>query len=118
MPVHQLDGIEIAGDRGLGFLIGGIDEPHDEEEGHHGGHEIGIGNLPHAAMMAVMVVMPATANNDDLTLGFGIDAHWTAAFNSSRSGAMRVSSIRSPKEKESSSAPVSENRQPDGRRAA
>ncbi len=75
MPVHQLDGIEIAGNRRLGFLIGGIDEPHHEEEGHHGGHEVGIGDLPHATMMAVMVVMPAAAHNDDLALGFGIDVH-------------------------------------------
>ncbi len=75
MPVHQLDGVEIAGNRCLGFLIGGIDEPHDEEEGHHCSHEVGIGDLPHATMMAVMVVVPAPANNDDLTFGFGINAH-------------------------------------------
>ncbi len=42
-------------------------------------------------MMRLMVVMPAPANNDDLALRFGLNVHFTAAFSSSRSGAMRVS---------------------------
>src|SRR5690606_41998153 len=44
--VHQLDGVEIAGDGGLGLLACRIDQPHHQEETHHGGHEVGEGDLP------------------------------------------------------------------------
>jgi hypothetical protein len=30
-----------------------VDEPHEKEEGHHGRHEVGIGDLPGAAMVGM-----------------------------------------------------------------
>ena len=56
VAVDQLHRIEIAGDRGLGLLVGGVDQPHDEEEAHHRRHEVGKGDLPDAAMVAFVMV--------------------------------------------------------------
>ena len=54
-PVDQLHRIEIARQRGLGLLIGRADQPKHEEQGHHGGHEIGEGDFPCAAVTVVAV---------------------------------------------------------------
>ena len=51
--VFELHRIEVAGDDGLGVLVAGVDDPQHEEERHHRGHEIGEGDLPGAAVMAV-----------------------------------------------------------------
>ena len=32
--------------------IGRVDQPHQQEEGHHRRHEVGIGDLPRAAVVA------------------------------------------------------------------
>src|SRR5690606_27943032 len=102
----------------LALLVCGIDEPHDEKEGHHRSHEVGICNLPDATMMTVMIIVPTTTNDNDFAFAFRIDAHLAAALNSSRTGATRVSSTRSPKENESSPDVVSVNRHSAGRRSA
>jgi hypothetical protein len=36
----------------LGLVAGAADQPQQEEERHHRGHEVGIGHLPGAAMVA------------------------------------------------------------------
>src|SRR5690606_513981 len=64
--VDEPDRVEIARHRSPRFLIGGVDQPHDEEEAHHGGHEIGKGDLPGAAVMAFLVIVAAAAHDDDL----------------------------------------------------
>ena len=45
---------EVAGDARLDRLAL-ADEPHHQEERHHRGHEVGVGDLPRAAVMAVAV---------------------------------------------------------------
>jgi len=44
---------EIVGDAAPLLLAGGVQQPHQQEQGHHRGDEIGIGHLPRPAMMAV-----------------------------------------------------------------
>ena len=41
------------------------DEPHDEEEGHHRGHEVGIRHLPRAAMVAAVPALLDLLDDDD-----------------------------------------------------
>ena len=48
-------------------LRGGVQQPHQQEERHHGGDEIGVGDLPGAAVMAAV---PAFFLNDDDGPGF------------------------------------------------
>src|SRR5262249_25600424 len=36
---------------------GRIDQPHQQEEGHHRGHEVGVGDLPRAAVVAVVAAL-------------------------------------------------------------
>jgi hypothetical protein len=43
---------EIVGDAALLLRAGRVDQPHQQEEGHHGGDEVGVGHLPGAAVMA------------------------------------------------------------------
>ena len=45
-------GGEVVGEAAALFLRGGVDQPHQEEKGHHGGDEIGIGHFPGAAVVA------------------------------------------------------------------
>ncbi len=35
-------------------LLAGVEEPEDDKEGHHGGDEIGVGDLPCAAVVAAV----------------------------------------------------------------
>jgi hypothetical protein len=56
-PLKRLgDGLgrEIVGDAALLFGGGGVDQPHQQEEGHHRGDEVGIGDFPGAAVMAAV----------------------------------------------------------------
>src|SRR5690606_32341529 len=64
--VDQRHRIEVAGDRRLGLLVRRVDEPHDEEEAHQRGHEVGEGDLPDAAVMAFLMVVAAAPDDDDL----------------------------------------------------
>ena len=53
-----------------------VDQPHDEEERHHRRHEIGVGDLPHAAVVPTLLAAGATANDDELVgLGFLAAGH-------------------------------------------
>src|SRR3546814_18211251 len=45
---------EIIGERLPLRLVRRAEQPHQEEEGHHRGDEVGIGDLPRAALMAAM----------------------------------------------------------------
>ena len=45
--------VEVAGD-GLLHLGRGVHQPEDDEEGHHGGDEVGVGDLPRAAVVAAV----------------------------------------------------------------
>ena len=45
-------GREVVSDAALLFGSGGVDQPHQQEEGHHRGHEVRICDLPGAAVMA------------------------------------------------------------------
>ena len=47
-------GREIIGEAAPLFLGGGVDQPHQQEERHHGGDEIGVGDLPGAAVVAAL----------------------------------------------------------------
>ena len=77
IAVDQLDRVEVAGNGGLGLLIGCVDEPHDEEEAHHRRHEVGEGDFPDASMVTFIVIAVATSNDDDFMPGFFVrsDAH-------------------------------------------
>ena len=65
VPVGKRDRIEIGGDLGDRLLVGGADQPHHQKQRHHGRHEIGIGDFPGAAMMALVVPLAAPADDDD-----------------------------------------------------
>ncbi len=67
----DLHRIEVAGDDGLGVLVGGADDPQNEEEGHHRSHEVGERDFPRPAMMLVLE-RAAASDDDDLRV---IDAH-------------------------------------------
>ncbi len=71
--VHELDRVEVFDDGGLGLVVG-RQQPHDQEEGHHGGHEIRVGDLPRAAVVAVLVAAAVALDDDDL-VGVGLVAH-------------------------------------------
>ena len=45
--------VEVAGD-GFFDLLAGVQQPEDDEERHHGGDEVGVGDLPRAAVMAAV----------------------------------------------------------------
>ena len=44
-------GREIVGDAALLLGAGGVDQPHQQEERHHGGDEVGVGDLPGPAVV-------------------------------------------------------------------
>ena len=46
--------IEVGGDLRQRLLVRGVDQPHDEEERHHRRHEVGVGDLPHAALVLAL----------------------------------------------------------------
>ena len=52
--VAQLDRVEVTGELGDLFLGARIDEPHHQEERHHRGHEIRVGDFPNPAVMAAV----------------------------------------------------------------
>ena len=62
-------GREIVGDAAFLFRRGGVDQPHQQEEGHHRGHEVGIGDFPGAAMMAAMPALLDAFDNDGVVAG-------------------------------------------------
>jgi len=43
---------EVFGDAALLLRVGRVDQPHQQEEGHHGRHEVGVGDFPRAAVVA------------------------------------------------------------------
>ena len=47
-------GAEVVGEALALVLGGGVQQPHQQEERHHGGDEIGVGDLPGAAVMAAL----------------------------------------------------------------
>ena len=57
-------GREIIGDAALLLRRGGVDQPHQQEERHHRGHEVGIGDFPGAAMMAAMPALLDAFDDD------------------------------------------------------
>jgi hypothetical protein len=67
-------GGEIIGDAALLFRCGGVDQPHQEEERHHRGDEVGIGHLPRAAMMARVTAF-FDAFDDDRAVGHVFTHH-------------------------------------------
>ena len=93
VAVDQLDRVEIAGDRRLGLLVGGVDQPHHQEEAHHGGHEIGKGDLPDAAVMGLVMVAMRVPDDDDLVrVLVGVDrAHASTPATAADHSASRVS---------------------------
>ncbi len=82
--LFHLHRIEVSGDDGLGVLVGGADDPQDEEEGHHCRHEVGEGDLPRPAVMLVLE-RAAPSDDDDLLM---IGAHRL------RSGVERSEQVR------------------------
>ena len=69
--VGQPQRIEVVGDLRQHLLVGGVDQPHDQEERHHRRHEVGVGDLPHAALVRGLLALAAPANDDELVgLGF------------------------------------------------
>ena len=52
LPEH-VGGREVVGEAPPLLLRGGVEQPHQEEEGHHGGDEVRVGHLPRAAVVAV-----------------------------------------------------------------
>ena len=63
---------EISADRDLN-LFAAIEQPQDDEQGHHGGDEIGIGNLPRAAMVSTVAAL--LFEDDDGARFFGDVRH-------------------------------------------
>jgi len=91
--IHKLDRVEVARNRRLCFLIGCIDEPHDQKERHQCCHEVGIGDLPDTAVMPFFLAMPAPSDDNDFPLDFrpiAVSAHATASFKASDQSASRV----------------------------
>ena len=64
--VRQAHGIEVVGDLGQHTLVGRIDQPHHQKKRHHGGHEVGVGYFPDAAVMAPFFGRRAPANENQL----------------------------------------------------
>jgi len=62
--IAQLDRIEVVGNGSLGLFVGGIDQPHDQKERHHRRHEVGVGDLPGAAMGAIVIALVALDDDD------------------------------------------------------
>ena len=95
VAIDQLDRVEVAGDRRLGLLVGGADQPHHEEEAHHGGHEVGKGDFPDAAVMRLIMVAMRMPDDDDLVrmrMIVGSDrAHVTTPATAADHSASRVS---------------------------
>ncbi|MCW0462798.1 hypothetical protein NB717_003866 [Xanthomonas sacchari] len=60
---------EVFGDRRALFLGGGRHQPQHQEERHHRGHEVGIGHLPRAAVVAAALDLLDPADDDG---GFGL----------------------------------------------
>ena len=69
---------EVAGDAGLDRLAL-PDDPHDEEEGHHRGDEVGVGHLPGAAVVAVPVAL-LLLDDDDRSVLHGALRHAACAW--------------------------------------
>ncbi len=55
--------LKIAADRLLDFFAG-AQQPKNDEERHHGRYEVGVGYLPGAAMLVVMVVSLLVDDDD------------------------------------------------------
>ena len=68
--VGKLHRIEIERDGRARLLAGGIDDPKNEKERHHGGHEVGKGDLPDATVMMIVIVVPAAPDDDDFVRSF------------------------------------------------
>jgi hypothetical protein len=43
--------------RSLRLVVDRGQQPHQQEEGHHGRHEVGVGDLPGAAVVAVAALL-------------------------------------------------------------
>jgi hypothetical protein len=63
---------EVVGDALFLFGAGAVEQPHQQEEGHHRGHEVGIGDLPGAAMVAAADHLLDLLDDDRL---FAADGH-------------------------------------------
>ena len=59
--------LEVLGDAFQRVLAGRAQQPHQQEEGHHRRHEVGIGNLPGATVVAMRSLLDPL---DDDRLGF------------------------------------------------
>ena len=104
LGIGQLHRVEIGCERRLGLRIGGVDQPHDEKERHHRRHEVGIGNLPGAAMVAIMPAAMAL-DDDDFVLAVMMAfvlAHASTLPTVSAQAAMRVTRMESPNSTERS----------------
>ena len=51
---HQVVGTEIVGEAFALILCGRVQQPHQQEERHHRGNEIGVCDFPGAAVMAFL----------------------------------------------------------------
>src|SRR5581483_11454708 len=90
--VCQSQRIEIRCNLRQRLLVGRVDQPHDQEERHHRRHEVGVGDLPHAAVMAALVGVAAAADDDELVrVAFLAAAHAAASFIADTHAPSRVS---------------------------
>ena len=62
----ELRRIEVGRDLRDLFLVGNIEQPHDEEERHHRRHQVGERDLPRASMVSLVLAAAAPADDDDL----------------------------------------------------
>ncbi len=62
--LRHVDRVEIFRDAFAHLIVGDVDQPHDQEEGHHRRHEVGMGDLPGRAVMLVLLLLVA-AHDDE-----------------------------------------------------
>src|SRR6476660_8042992 len=78
--VGQSEWIEVGRNLRQRLLVRRVDQPHDEKEGHHRRHEVGVGDLPYTAMVFRLVVVRPAADDDELVrLAFFAAAHFIAS---------------------------------------
>lgn len=66
---NRVEGREILRNALALFLVGGVEQPQQQEERHHRGHEVGIRNFPAAAMGRVVALLDAL-DDDDWMIAF------------------------------------------------
>ena len=85
--------LEVAAD-GLLYLLAGVEQPEDDEQSHHGGDEIGVGDLPGATVMAAVAGFFLEDDDGASFIHGWVDGGYWGAAAAAASGAAAVSAAR------------------------